>query len=135
MQKKHIKKLWYFLVLPLSFIAIVIILLTIFEYTRVADIRESLSNVNQEDSISYGKVLFETRGCSSCHAIKSGKDSLGPNLSGIGKRKSEDYIKQSIENPSAIVVAGYEDISMPNFGEILNQKQVKALVMYISRIE
>ena len=134
MQKKK-KIILYFVATPLSLFVMFLTFMTIFEYTTVADIRESLAGVDKQETLAYGKVLFDTRGCSSCHAIESDQESLGPNLSGLSQRSSVEYIRQSIVSPGAVVVEGYSDVTMPNFGEILDHGQVEALVEYILNLK
>ncbi len=112
-----------------------IVFLTIFEYTAVADIKESFIDVDEQKTLEYGKVLFETRGCQSCHAIVPRTKSLGPNLFGISNRNSEEYIRQSIVSPSEVIVEGYTEVVMPNFGDILDKRQVQALTEYLLSIK
>lgn len=135
MQNKLKRKLIYFLGIPLSLFFLFIVFMTCFEYTAVADIRESFSRVEQDETLAYGKVLFETRGCASCHSIKPRIKSLGPNLFKLSTRKSEEYIRQSIVDPSAVIVSGYSNVVMPNFGEILDKRQVESLVKYVSSLK
>lgn len=135
MKKKTKKRLLYLIVLPISLFILFITFMTVFEYTAVAEIREAFVVDNKQETQSYGKTLFETRGCASCHAIKPKVKSLGPNLFGIATRKPEDYIRASIVTPGEVIVEGYEDVVMPNFGEILDKRQVEALVKYVSSIK
>lgn len=135
MQKKKKTKLLYFAVIPLSVLIMSLIFVTTFEYTAVAEIKESFAGVDKQETQAYGKVLFETRGCSSCHAIESNLKGFGPNLSGLSQRQTEEYIRQSIVSPQAVIVKGFPDVIMPNFGEILDTNQVDALVEYVSSIE
>ncbi len=135
MQKKLKRRLIYFIVIPISLVISLMVFLTAYEYSTVADIKESLSNVNKEETLAYGKVLFSTRGCASCHSLVAGEKSFGPNLFAIADRKSKAYIRESIVSPSAIIVEGFSNIVMPNFGEILDDQQVDALVNYISTIK
>ena len=134
MQKKK-ARLFYYIVIPISFLVLLFTFMTAYEYTAVADIRESLTKVDKSQTLAYGKVLFETRGCASCHTITPNRKSLGPNLFGIAERQPETYIRQSIIDPGAIIVSGYDDVVMPDFGDILDDRQVNALVEYLSSIK
>jgi cytochrome c oxidase subunit 2 len=71
-----------------------------------------------------GKLIYESRGCATCHSI-DGSKGQGPSLKGVfgheilladGKRVTGDanYIRESIIEPNAKVVAGYEPISRPS---------------------
>lgn len=135
MQNTKRKRLIYFIGIPLTLLILLFTFLTAFEYTAVAEIRESFTSVDQTKTLAYGKVLFETRGCSSCHAIKPRQKSLGPNLFDLSSRKSIDYIRQSIASPDSVIVPGYDDVVMPNFGEILDTRQIEALVAYVQEIK
>ncbi|OEK00840.1 hypothetical protein BFP97_04645 [Roseivirga sp. 4D4] len=135
MQKKLKRRLVYLIAIPISLVILLLVFLTVFEYSTVADIKESLSNVDKQESLAYGKVLFGTRGCASCHSIVPDEKSLGPNLFGIAYRQSEAYIKQSIVTPGAVIIKGFDNVVMPNFGDILDDQQVNALVDYISTIK
>lgn len=132
MLKKKILRRLYILMIAISLALLSIVVLTVFEYSAVAEVREYFLEVDEQDALTYGKVLFETRGCASCHAIIPDERSLGPNLLGVSQRQSLAYIRQSIADPDAVIVEGYEDVLMPNFGQILNESQIDALVSYVA---
>jgi cytochrome c oxidase subunit 2 len=90
-----------------------------------------------------GKKLFETLGCSSCHGGE-GEGGRCPALKGLygtqvkldngsSVRADEDYIKESILNPGAKIVAGYGNI-MPTFQGQVNEEQLLQLIAYIKSI-
>jgi mono/diheme cytochrome c family protein len=87
---------------------------------------------------SRGAQLFTANGCSGCHQIKGQGGTIGPNLSTIGttaaERKpgmsAEEYLRESITNPSAFVVQGYQAGVMPAFAQ-LSADDLKALVDYL----
>jgi len=120
-----------------SFLLLALTLFTIFEYTVVADIKEFFTEVDEQETLDYGKVLFETRSCSGCHAIVQGheNENFGPNLFGLSDRKSMEYIRQSIVFPNAVIADGFSANTMPIFGEILDDIQVNSLVEYVSSIK
>ena len=135
MRKKIRFILLYFLALPISFLVVAYALFIAFQFTTVADIRESFAEVDKQDSLAYGKVLFETRSCIGCHSIIPEQQNLGPNLFGISQRESMEYIRQSITSPNAVISPGFLPDQMPNFGDILDENQVNALVIYISSVK
>ena len=135
MRKKIRFILLYFLVVPIILMITALILFTTFQYTVIADLRESFIEVDTHDELAYGKVLFDTRGCSGCHSIVPGQKNLGPNLFGLSTRGPREYIRQSIVSPNAAISQGFSADIMPNFGEILDEKQVNALVGYVSSIK
>lgn len=74
--------------------------------------------------------------CAACHGAESGagpslaviKDEAGQRVEGMS---AEDYVHESIVNPSAYVVAGYEDIMPKDYGERLTDEQINGLVRFI----
>ncbi len=57
--------------------------------------------------ISHGKIVFTTH-CSSCHRVGAEGNSIGPELTGIGKKFGKEELLDAIINPSAAIVFGYE---------------------------
>ncbi len=89
-----------------------------------------------------GELLFTQYGCSGCH--KADHSGRGPSLVGVfGSRVTfadgtstiadENYIRESILNPNAHVVAGYEAI-MPSFQGQLSEEQLIQLLAYIQSL-
>ncbi len=91
--------------------------------------------VGQDELISDGKQLFEDN-CAMCHGAESG---MGPAFDGMASRAAsrvsgqtaQQYIHQSIVNPSAFVVPGYSNMMPENFGQTLDAEQINSLVDYI----
>ncbi|HEX3244777.1 MAG TPA: cytochrome c oxidase subunit II [Chloroflexota bacterium] len=86
-----------------------------------------------------GRKLFEQYGCVTCH-----EGNRAPRLEGVFGRPQlmsdgqtvvadESYIRESILNPSARVVYGFEPI-MPTFNGLLDETQLIQLVTYIKSI-
>ena len=89
-----------------------------------------------------GKLVYEKQGCSVCHSI-DGTRIVGPSWKGIfGKQESfvdgssltidENYLRQSITDPTAKVVAGYTP-SMPLTK--LNDRQISGVIEYIKTLK
>ena len=89
-----------------------------------------------------GQQLFQQLGCSTCHRFDT--QGRGPNLNGVfGKpvllndgrtvRADENYIRESILNPGAKVVAGFQPI-MPSFQGQVSEESLMALVAYIKSL-
>lgn len=61
------------------------------------------------------KVFFESvASCQGCHYIEGlvgDRANLGPNLSNIGRRKSREYILESILNPNAKIAEGFQRVT------------------------
>lgn len=106
-------------------------------------------NVNAELA-QRGKELFGKYACNTCHST-TGQAGIGPALNGIyGKQvKLEDgstvtvddaYLRESILNPDAKIVAGYPKGSMANFiqpylPELQKEENLSALVEYIKSLQ
>jgi cytochrome c oxidase subunit 2 len=91
---------------------------------------------------STGENLFNQLGCATCHQAEG--TGLGPSLvgtfgeqveltSGETVTADEEYIRESIVNPQAKIVAGYNPI-MPTFEGQLNDEQLQQLVEYIKSL-
>jgi cytochrome c oxidase subunit II len=89
-----------------------------------------------------GKQLFSTLGCSTCH--RSDVQGRGPNLVGIYNKPvlledgrtvtaDENYVRESILNPTAKIVSGFKPI-MPTFQGIVSDEQLNALVAYVKSL-
>lgn len=88
----------------------------------------------------FGALLYESRGCQTCHSL-DGSRGDGPSFKGIfgqgvkladGKSVAvdENYIRESILQPQAKIVAGFEPI-MPTFQGMLREREISALVEFI----
>ncbi|MEX1248717.1 MAG: c-type cytochrome [Anaerolineales bacterium] len=92
-----------------------------------------------------GQVVFATAGCAACHTISGiSSGNIGPGLDGLATRAAdsvtgltaEEYIHQSIVDPSAYVVEGFADGLMPqNFAEILTEEQIADLVAFLLTLQ
>jgi len=89
-----------------------------------------------------GQKVFASMGCPTCH---TGADNArGPNLYNLyGKRErmqdnsivtaDESYIRESILNPSAKIVYGFQNI-MPTFQGQLNEDEMIQIIEYIKSL-
>ena len=60
-----------------------------------------------------GRELFWGIGhCGNCHMVDSKGGRSGPNLSRVGRQRSDAYLRDSILNPSADITPGYGTISV-----------------------
>lgn len=86
-----------------------------------------------------GRTSFQELGCSQCHRPET--DAIAPYLEGLFGRErtlrdgstvtaDEQYIRESIINPAAKVVRGYQPI-MPTYKGMLNEQQINQLVTAI----
>jgi cytochrome c oxidase subunit 2 len=107
-----------------------------------ADFQEWLDGGPKGDLASQGEKLFTDLACNTCHL--AGPSQRGPSLVGItGKTVSlagggsalvdDNYLRESILNPTAKVVAGYDPI-MPVFQGLVTEEALQALVTYIKAL-
>lgn len=102
-----------------------------------------LSGGSDQGSLaSRGERLFQDLACQTCHAGDgSGR---GPSLNGVFGRQikladgrsltaDEAYIRESILNPQAKLVAGYQP-QMPTFQGLVNEEGVMALLEYVKSL-
>lgn len=68
-----------------------------------------------------GKTLFhKTQKCVNCHRVGSEGGEVGPNLSDVGKRTKPDYLLESVVDPNANIVQGFQtEVVMTDDGRIL----------------
>ena len=100
-------------------------------------------SVSGQTPVEQGRDLFENKlGCASCHA--GGPQQRGAKLEGIFGHEvklvggqtvvaNEEYIRNSILNPSAQVVEGFPPI-MPTFKGQVTDEQLLSLVAYIKSL-
>jgi cytochrome c oxidase subunit II len=75
--------------------------------------------------------------CGSCHTLAEAgtNGTTGPNLDQVLKGKDATFIKQSIEDPNAVIANGYSANIMPqNYAQTLKPAQVDALVKYLAEV-
>jgi cytochrome c oxidase subunit 2 len=108
-----------------------------------ADFQAWLSGGPAEDSpVAAGQKLFQDLVCITCHT--PGPQARGPILRGLwGKQielqgggkvtMDEAYIRESIVNPQAKLVAGYQPI-MPTFQGLVTEEQLLQLIAYVRSV-
>jgi cytochrome c oxidase subunit 2 len=96
-----------------------------------------------ESMATSGQALFERLACSSCHRAEGG--GRGPSLEGLLGKKiqldngqtalaDESYIRESILNPRAKIVAGFQPL-MPTFQGQVSEEQILQLLAYIKSLK
>lgn len=103
-----------------------------------------LSGVTGESLASAGERLFQQMGCANCHREAGG--GRGPSLRGVfGKPVTllsgemviadEAYIRESILNPNAKIMAGYPSPSdMPTYQGQISEEGLLQIVAYIKSL-
>jgi len=89
-----------------------------------------------------GRTLFESGGdalvpCATCHTL-DGTELVGPSLMGIAARaatrtdlSAEDYLRQSVTDPSAFVVEDYADVMYKEYGTKLSDEDIDNLIAFL----
>lgn len=91
-----------------------------------------------------GKALFNNPnvGCFLCHTVAGSGGTRGPDLSHIttiaGNRRpgmsAEDYLRESLLNPSVFVVSPYDNI-MPPIAQRLSLEELGDLIAYLKGLK
>src|SRR5690606_22889045 len=99
----------------------------------------------EEASVELGQQLFSKMACIGCHSTGTRTDGLyGPPFQDFyGSQRQfndstsltadEAYIRESILNPAAKVVMGYE-AEMPSFVGMLNDTEIESIILYIKSL-
>jgi mono/diheme cytochrome c family protein len=92
-----------------------------------------------------GAELFQANGCYACHSLE-GERKIGPSLRGILGTTVEladgsavliddSYIVESILQPEAKRVAGYDDAAMPSYEGLVSAEDALVLAEYIGGLQ
>ncbi len=69
-----------------------------------------------------GNDVFAASGCAHCHTIRNSGGHKGPDLSGVGRRLTEEQMRKQIVWGSKI---------MPAFGDVLEETELTDLLAYL----
>ena len=69
-----------------------------------------------------GAAVFSVSGCQHCHTIGNVGGHKGPDLSGVGRRKSKAALRQQIVHGSKV---------MPAFGDVLEPNELRDLIAFL----
>lgn len=105
------------------------------------EVEEKSSNKNP---VELGGDLYKTRGCMQCHSV-DGTKGIGPSFKGAWGRTElmtdgtsivvdENYIRESVMDPQAKIVAGFAPV-MPTFKGKLKDKEITGLIEYIKSLK
>jgi cytochrome c oxidase subunit 2 len=104
---------------------------------RASDFLETMSPAEA------GRKLYQVRGCQQCHSV-DGTGKTGPTLLGVFGHSQllsdgssvvadENYIRESILEPAARVVAGYEPV-MPTYQGRIKDEEITAMIEYLKSL-
>jgi cytochrome c2 len=112
--------------------------------------RTAAVNASAPVSAEEGRRLYQAYGCIACHAIDNASlTKLGPTWKGLyGSPRTfaegvvrvsadEAYFRESMLQPSAKVVSGYErgEVSMPSYSGVLTNPQIESLILFIKSLQ
>ncbi len=94
--------------------------------------------------IELGQRSYQMRGCTQCHTV-DGSKLVGPSFKGFLAREhklkdgtivepTDDYIRESIQDPTAKVIDGFEPV-MPSFKGRFSDTELNGLVAYVKSLK
>lgn len=107
------------------------------------DDKAKLASMTPEER---GQYHYQTKACVGCHSL-DGSNLVGPTMKGLYGRKAkladgseytadEDYLKKSILEPNAQVVAGYQPNMMPqNYRDQLSDEDIADVIAFIKSVQ
>jgi glucose/arabinose dehydrogenase/cytochrome c2 len=111
--------------------------------------RTAAVNASAPVSAEEGRRLYQVYGCMACHSSERGAAArLGPTFHGLygaGRTFARDvvrvtaddsYIRESILEPSAKIVSGYElgGAGMPSYAGVLTDSQIESIILFIKTL-
>jgi cbb3-type cytochrome c oxidase subunit III len=79
-----------------------------------------------------GQNLFQGMGCVGCHTFHGQGGTVGPDLTNVYE-KGEEFVRQSILQPNAVIAEGYQPNIMPQtFGDRLSDEHLNAIISYLA---
>ena len=76
------------------------------------ELAPALEKVTSGRSFESGRKAFQAIGCAQCHRFAGEGGSVGPELSGVGKRLKPEDLMDSMLTPSRVIATGYETVEI-----------------------
>ena len=91
------------------------------------------------EPVARGRQVYRALGCGNCHDPNLFGQRVGPPLDHVGQvaetrrpaQTAAEYLRQSILDPGAFVVPGYQDSMPRDLGRDLSPTDLDALVAYL----
>lgn len=91
--------------------------------------------------VEWGRKLYQEKGCMGCHSL-DGTSVVGPTFQHIMSHEveledgtkvpvDENYLRESILNPNAKIVKGFQPNLMPAFQGLVTEEELGALIAFI----
>ena len=101
------------------------------------------SGRGEQDPAVYGGLLYQRRGCGSCHSL-DGSKRVGPSfqalygsehplVGGESVKVDSNHIRESILEPKAKIYAGYSPV-MPSYKGQLSDDDIESLIAYLKTL-
>ncbi|OFW16359.1 MAG: hypothetical protein A3H27_09830 [Acidobacteria bacterium RIFCSPLOWO2_02_FULL_59_13] len=107
----------------------------LFEAQELADLLSYLSSLSmkRQGDPAAGASIFATKGCSTCHTVKAGATSVGPNLTALQGSLTPLGIAGRMWNhgPSMLQIMEKSDVSWPVF----NSKELADTLAFLNSIQ
>jgi cytochrome c oxidase subunit 2 len=78
--------------------------------------------------VAQGRQIFNDQGCYGCHTMGKSGTPIAPDLSKIGSKRSEDYLRRWLEDPQAQKPTAH----MPKLA--LTEGEARALAAYLATL-
>ena len=110
-----------------------------------AEQTEAVVTQESAPTVPSGELLFVSKACGSCHTLEGVAGAVGvvgPGMNGIASRaeervpglSAEEYVRQSIEEPSAFVVEDFFPL-MPSLRATMSDEEFETLVSFLLTLE
>ena len=114
-----------------------------YAFQRGEDIGIPGISVNEDVPLAdLGEQIYSSKNCNTCHSI-DGSAATGPTWQGLWMAQrpgssqgvaNEAYLYESIVAPQNYIVPGYENVNMPSYDGLLNDRQIAGVNAYIRKI-
>lgn len=106
-------------------------------------LREGDEEIRKLPLAELGKLVYENKGCATCHSL-DGSRGQGPTFKGLfgsnqkdatGKDHlvDENFVRESILQPQAVIAQGFEPI-MPTFQGLLRPREIDGLIAFLKTL-
>ncbi len=107
-------------------------------------LEEAANFMDRMTPVEAGELLYDKKGCKQCHSI-DGTRLAGPTFKGLWQSErrftnadpvtaEENYIRESILNPRAKIVEGYQPV-MPTYQGSLKDEEIGAIIEYLKTLK
>lgn len=100
----------------------------------------STASAQSDATMKRGKMLWNNRGCGSCHGI--GKKMAGPDLAGLESRRSREWLNRWLKDTDVMLasdstaqamLAEWKGIRMPK--QNMSDQDIEAILQYLKAEE